>query len=151
MSKNYQEYDVRRPGFADCVKVRVYKTPESMRRGYLAYWQRFNGRKRNAEGLSDTVGIFYAPCHMTNDFIEGRFTGEVCGVMFLSKPHITPEVVVHECVHAAFQHEQDIERFRLDYSARETSGASHEERFAYYLGWLAAELLRLLKKDGHLK
>jgi hypothetical protein len=38
MTKNYKEYDIKRPGFTDGIKVRIYKTPESMRRGYLAEW-----------------------------------------------------------------------------------------------------------------
>jgi hypothetical protein len=121
-----------------------------MRRGYLAEWDKFNGRKKHAEDISDSVGIFYPPCYMTSDLIEGRFTGDVYGIMFLNEKFISPEVIAHECVHVTFQHEQDIERFKLDYSDRGENTA-HEERFAYFLGWLAAELLGLLKKDGYLK
>jgi hypothetical protein len=149
MAKSYKEFDIRRPGFADGIKVRVYKTPASMRKGYREEWSRFNGRKRNTEDLFDAVGIFYSPCHMISDLIEGRFTGDVYGIMFLSEPFITPEVIIHECVHASMQHERDIERFGMDYSNR--TDTTHEERFAYYMGWLAAELLRILKKAGYLR
>lgn len=150
MAKTYREYDIKRPGFTDGIKIRVYKTPESMRKGYLAEWSRFNGRKRNTEALSDSVGMFYSPCYMTSDLIEGRFTGDVCGIMFLNEKFITPEVIVHECVHVTFQHEQDIARFKMDYSNRGKT-SEHEERFAYYLGWLAAEVLQLLKKERLLR
>jgi hypothetical protein len=33
-AKNYKEFGINRPGFTDGIKVRVYKTPESMRKGY---------------------------------------------------------------------------------------------------------------------
>jgi hypothetical protein len=74
-------------------------------------------------------------------------------VIFLNEKEMTYNTIIHECIHAAFAHEKYIERFELDYSGEDdiTFGASHEERLAYYMGWLAAEVLQLLKKQGYLR
>jgi hypothetical protein len=37
----------------------------------------------------------------------------------------------------------------MDYS--DDKNLIHEERFCYFLGWLAAEVLQLLKKQGCLR
>jgi hypothetical protein len=144
---NYREFDINRPGFTDGIKVRVYKTPESMRRGYLAERAKFT-RKKNTEDISDSVGMFFTPGHMISDKIEGRFTGDVYGIMFLNEKFTTPEIVIHECSHAAFSLEENIVRFRLDFN---TDTLEQDERFAYYIGWLSAEVLQLLKKEGYLR
>jgi hypothetical protein len=88
---------------------------------------------------------------MVSDKIDGRFTGDIYGIMFLNEKFITPEVVVHEVGHAAFSHEENIARFGMDYNAAAFELPGHEERFCYYLGWLAAEVLQLLKKQGYLR
>jgi hypothetical protein len=147
MTRNYKEYDVKRPGFTDSIKVRVYKTPESMRKGYLAERAMFT-RKKNTEDISDAAGLFFTVGYMISDKIEGRYTGDVYGIMFLNEKFITPEIVIHECAHAAFSHEENIVRFKMDYNA---DTLEHEERFSYYLGWLSAEVLQLLRKDGYLR
>jgi hypothetical protein len=151
MSKNYKEYDIKRPGYKDGIKVRIYKTPESMRKGYLAEWGRFHRGHKNTEDISDSVGIFYTIGHMVSDNIEGRFIGDIYGIMFLNEKFITPEIVVHEVGHAAFSHEQNIVRFGMDYNTKAFEAPGHEERFCYYLGWLSAELLQFLKKEGYLR
>jgi hypothetical protein len=147
MTKNYKEYDIKRPGFTDGIKVRIYKTPESMRRGYLAEYAKFT-RRKNTEDISDSVGMFFTIGYMVSDHIEGRYTGDMYGIMFLNEKFITPEIVIHECSHAVFSHEENIVRFRMDYHV---DTLEHEERFCYYLGWLSAELLQLLKKEGFLR
>jgi hypothetical protein len=147
MSKTYKEYDIKRPGFADGIKVRIFKTPEGMRKGHLAERAKFT-RRRNTKDFSDSVGLFFTPGYMVSDHIEGRYTGDIYGIMFLNEKFITPEIVVHECTHAAFSHEKNIARFKMDY---DTDTLEHEERFCYYLGWLAAEVLQLLKKEGYLR
>jgi mRNA-degrading endonuclease HigB of HigAB toxin-antitoxin module len=43
MAKNYREFEIKRSGFAEGIKVRVFKTPESMRKGYLAELFVFRG------------------------------------------------------------------------------------------------------------
>jgi hypothetical protein len=86
---------------------------------------------------------------MLSDLVDCGFTGSIYAVIFLNEKFITPEVVIHEAAHVTFCHEQDIERFGMDYSDREN--LAHEERFAYHIGWLAAELLQLLKKEGYLR
>ncbi|MDR1615875.1 MAG: hypothetical protein LBR98_02550 [Syntrophomonadaceae bacterium] len=148
MAKYYKEYDIKRPGFTDGIKVRIYKTPESMRKGYLAEWAKYT-RQKNTEDLSDTVGFCFDVPPMVSDRAEGLFVSELYAIIFLNEKFLTPEIAIHECVHATFTHEQDIERFEMDYSYRENK--THEERFCYYLGWLSAELLQLLKKEGFLR
>jgi hypothetical protein len=95
------------------------------------------------------MGLFFNIGYMVSDKIDGRFTGDLYGIMFLNEKFLTPDIVVHECVHATFTHEQNIERFDMDYS--EDGDMTHEERFCYHLGWLAAEVLQLLKKQGYLR
>jgi hypothetical protein len=148
MAKNYKEFDIKRPGFTDGIKIRIYKTPESMRKGYLKEQSKFT-RSKNTEDLTDTMGLFFNIGYMVSDKIAGRFTGDVYGIMFLNEKFITHEIAIHESVHAAFTHEQNIERFRMDYS--EDEAMIHEERFAYYLGWLSYTVLDLLKKEGYLR
>jgi hypothetical protein len=36
----------------------------------------------------------------------------------------------------------------MDYNA---DTLEHEERFCYYLGWLSAEVLEILTKEGYIK
>jgi hypothetical protein len=148
VAKNYKEYDIKRPGFTDSIKVRVFKTPESMQKGYLTERAKFT-RRKHTEDLTSTMGICFNVPPMVSDRAEGLFTPEVYAIIFFNEKFLTPEIVVHECCHSAFTHEQDIERFGMDYSDRED--IAHEERFAYYLGWLAAEVLSLLRKEGYLR
>jgi hypothetical protein len=148
MVKNYKEFDIQRPEFTDRVKIRIYKTPESMRKGYLAERSKFTKRKTTMD-LSTTMGLFFDIGYMVSDKIDGRFTGNVYGIMFLNEKFLTQEIAVHECVHTTFTHEKNIERFDMDYS--EDWAMIHEERFCYHLGWLAAEVLQLLKKEGYLR
>jgi hypothetical protein len=148
-AKNYKEFGINRPGFTDGIKVRVYKTPESMRKGYLAERSKFD-RRKNTEDISDSVGIFFTIGYMLSDHIEGRYTGDIYGIMFLNEKFITPEVVIHECTHAVFSHEEDIVRFKMDYHIGRLE-INHEERFAYYMDWLSAEVLQLLQKAGYLR
>jgi hypothetical protein len=148
MAKNYKEFDIKRSGFMDCVKVRIYKTPESMRRGYLAEWAKFT-RRKNTEDLTTTMGFCFNVPLMVSDEAEGLFTPEVYAILFFNEKYLTTEIAIHECCHCTFTHEQDIERFVMDYSNRED--ISHEERFAYHIGWLAAEVLQLLKKERYLR
>jgi hypothetical protein len=148
MAKNYKEFDIQRPGFTDRVKIRIYKTPESMRKGYLGERAKFTRRKTTGD-LTTTMGLFFNTGYMVSDKIDGRFTGDVCGIMFLNEKFLTPEIALHECVHATFTHEKNIERFDMDYA--EDWAMIHEERFCYYLGWLAAEVLQLLRSQGYLR
>jgi hypothetical protein len=147
VAKNYKEYDIKRPGFTDGIKVRIYKTPESMRKGIIAEHVKFS--KWNNEDLTDTMGMFFYTRPMVSDKTEGLFTGNIFGTMFLNEKYLTPEIAIHECCHAAFSFETFISRFNMDYS--DDPSLVHEERFCYYLGWLAAELLQRLKKDGYLR
>jgi hypothetical protein len=147
MAKNYKEYGITRPGFTDGIKVRVYKTPESMRKGYLAEWGKFT-RKKNTEDLSDTMGFCFNAPAMVSDKAEGLFFSETYAIIFLNEKFLTPEIVIHECSHCAFSHEQCIERFGMDYNV---DTLEHEERFSYYVGWLASEMLQLLKKERYLR
>ncbi|MDR1249317.1 MAG: hypothetical protein LBK63_08450 [Treponema sp.] len=149
MAKNYKEFDVKRPGFTDSVKIRIYKTPESMRKGYLEEWNKFHPHKKNSEDLYDSVGLFYPTGYLVADHIGGRFTSNIYGIMFFNEKFTTQEIIVHECAHAAFSHEKNIERFGMDYS--EDDAMIHEERFAYYLGWLSYMALDILKKQGYLR
>jgi hypothetical protein len=118
-----------------------------MREGYLAEWGKYN-RQKNTEDISNSVGMCFATPTMLSDLIDCEFTGSIYAVIFLNEKFITPEVAIHEAAHATFRHEQGIERFGMDYSGGED--ITHEERFCYHLGWLAAELLQLLKKEGYL-
>jgi hypothetical protein len=147
MSKNYSEFEVKRSGFTDSIKVRVFKTPESMRRGYLAEYAKYI-RHRNTDDLTTTMGFCFCVPPMVSDRAEGLFTPEAYAIIFLNEKFITPEIVIHECAHATFSHEKNIARFKMDYHV---DTIEHEERFCYYLGWLAAEVLHLLKKEGYLR
>jgi hypothetical protein len=147
MAKNYKEYDIRRPGFTDGIKVRVYKTPEAMRKGIIAEHVKFS--KWDNEDLSRTMGMFFYTRPLVSDKAEGLFTGNIFGTMFLNEKYLTTEIAIHECSHAAFSFEQFISRFNMDYS--NDKHLVHEERFAYYLGWLSAEVLKLLKKERFLR
>jgi hypothetical protein len=138
--KNYTEYVVTRPGFKDGIKIRIYKTPQAMRKGYLAERAKYTRRRDHAD-FSDTMGIFFDTPSLVSDKAEGHFITERYGTMFLNEQFITPEILIHECCHAAFSHERYIERFGMDYSR--DGDLIHEERFAYYHGWLAAEVLKL--------
>jgi hypothetical protein len=35
MAKNHREFEIKRPGFAEGIKARIFKAPETMRRGRL--------------------------------------------------------------------------------------------------------------------
>jgi hypothetical protein len=146
-AKNYREYGIRRPGFMDGIKVRVYKTPEAMRKGIIAEHVKFS--KWDNTDLSDTVGMFFYTRPLVSDKAEGLFMGNIFGTMFLNEKQLTPEIIIHECCHAAFSVEEFISRFSMDYS--DDKNCAHEERFCYYLGWLAAELLQILEKDGYFR
>jgi hypothetical protein len=145
--KNYKEFDIKRPGFLDSVKVRVYKTPEAMRKGFVAEHVKFS--KWDNDDLKTTMGMFFYTRPMVSDKAEGLFTSNVVGIIFLNAKYLTKEIAIHECTHVAFSFEQFISRFDMDYS--DDKNLIHEERFAYYLGWLSAELLELLKKQGYLR
>jgi hypothetical protein len=149
MAKNYKEFDVQRPGFTDSIKIRIYKTPESMRKGYLAEFARYS-KWKITDDLTTTMGFCFNVPPMVSSLAEGRFTGNIYAILFLNEKFLTPEIVIHECVHATFTHEQDIERFNMNYAGRKEDNA-HEERFCYYSGWLAAEALQLLRKQGCLR
>jgi hypothetical protein len=148
MAKSYKEYGIKRPGFTDGIKIRIYKTPETMRKGFLSERGRYT-RSKYPGDLTETMGLFFNTGYMVSDKINGRFTGDVYGIMFLNEKFLTPEIAIHESVHATFTHEYNIERFEMDYS--EKDDLAHEERFAYYMGWLSAEVLDLLKKQGYLQ
>ena len=138
--KDYKEYAVTRPGFKDGITIRLYKTPRAMRKGYLTEYAKYI-RRKNSDSLSDTMGIFFDIPPLVSDRAGGFFTSERFGIMFLNEQFITPEIIIHECCHAAFSHERYIERFGMNYS--KDGELTHEERFAYYHGWLAAEVLKL--------
>jgi hypothetical protein len=148
MTKNYKEFDLKRPGFTDGIKIRVYKTPESMRKGYVEERGKFT-KSKYLRDLTTTMGVFFNIGYMVSDAIDGRFTNDIYGIMFLNEKFLTREIVIHECCHCAFVHEHNIERFGMDYSKDES--LEHEERFAYYLGWLADMALDLLKEKGYLR
>jgi hypothetical protein len=148
MALKYNYYDIKRPGFTDGIKVRIYKTPESMKRGYLAEHYRLI-KRQDTKVISDTVGLCFSTPRMISDLVDCDFSGSLYATIFLNEKYITTDIVIHEVGHATFTHEQDIERFGMDYSNRED--LTHEERFCYHLGWLAAELLQRLKKDGYLR
>jgi hypothetical protein len=148
MAKNYKEYSIKRPEFTDSIKIRIYKTPESMRKGYLEERAKYT-REKYPGDLTGTMGLFFNIGYMVSDKIDGRFTGDVYGIMFLNEKFLTPEIAIHESVHATFTHEHNIERFGMDYS--EDESLIHEERFAYYVGWLSYTVLDLLKKQGDIR
>jgi hypothetical protein len=148
MAKNYKAFDVIRPGFTDGIQIRIYKTPESMRKGYLDKRAKFT-KSKNTEDLTATMGLFFNIGYMVSDKIRGEFTNNIYGIMFLNEKWITQEIVIHECVHCTFTHEHSIERFKMDYS--EDEALIHEERFAYYMGWLSYTILDLLRKQGYLR
>jgi hypothetical protein len=118
-----------------------------MQRGYLEERLKYT-RKKDNEDISDSVGLFITPSYIIHDHNEVRYTGDVYGIMFLNEKIITPEIVIHECAHGAFSHEENIVRFKMDYSA---DTLEHEERFAYYIGWLASEVLQILKEARYLR
>jgi hypothetical protein len=148
MAKNYKEFEVIRPGFTDGIQIRIYKTPESMRKGYLEERARFI-RRKETDDLSTTMGLCFNVPPIVSDIAEGLFTGEKYAIIFLNEKWITQEIIIHECVHCTFTHEHNIERFGMDYS--EDEALIHEERFAYYLGWLSYTVFELLKKQGYLR
>jgi hypothetical protein len=147
MAKNYKEFELKRPDFKDSIKIRMYKTPEAMRRGFLAEKARYT--KQNDDDMSGTMGLFFDTPYMVSDTADGRFIGDMYGIMFLNEKVLTPEIVIHECIHTSFAHERNIERFDMNYS--DDGPLIHEERFAYFCGWLAAEVMQLLKKQGYLR
>jgi hypothetical protein len=149
MARNYKEFDLKRPGFTDSIKIRIYKTPESMQKGYQEEYAKYSKRKIT-DDLITTMGFCFNVPPMVSDLAEGLFTGEIYAILFLNEKFLTPEIAIHECVHAAFTHEQDIERFDMNYAGRKENNI-HEERFCYYSGWMAAEALRILKEKGYLR
>jgi hypothetical protein len=54
MAKDYKEFEIKRPGFTDYLTVRVFKTPEAMRRGFLAEKARYT--RQNDDDMSGTMG-----------------------------------------------------------------------------------------------
>jgi hypothetical protein len=138
---NYKEYVISRPGFHDRITIRIYKTAKSMWKGFLTEYARFTRRKIH-DDLTNTMGIFFDIPPLVSDKAGGLFTSEQFGIIFFNEQCITPEVIIHECCHAAFSHERNIERFGMDYSKNED--LTHEERFVYYHAWLASEVLKVL-------
>jgi hypothetical protein len=147
MAKNYKEYSIQRPGFTDRVEVRVYKNAQKMRNGNLLeqrkYYKRFNIAPDNA------IGIFFRSPAFKPKGNENVFSGETVGIIFLNEQNLTYDVIIHECCHCAFAHEKDINCYKMDYG--DDADIEHEERFCYYLDWLAAEVLQLLKQQGYFK
>jgi hypothetical protein len=153
MTKNYREFEIRRPGFTDYLTLRVFKSPGAMRRGYRAEYENWF-KKFDENGLDAAIGICFKTPYMENKHNNKELMtcNNFC-IIFLNEKEMSYNTVIHECVHAAFAHEKYIERFALDYSGEEdiTFGCSHEERLCYYTGWLAAEALRVLRKQGYLR
>jgi hypothetical protein len=72
VAKNYKEYDIKRPGFTDGIKVRIFKTPESMQKGYLTERAKFTQCKHTGD-LTSTMGIcFNVPLIRTAEAGGGR-------------------------------------------------------------------------------
>jgi hypothetical protein len=95
----------------------------------------------------DTIGIFFrAPTFLPQGESQ-TYIGECYGIIFLNEQNLTFNVIIHECLHSSLAHERDIERYKMDYG--DDTDIEHEERFAYYHGWLAAEVLRVLKENKY--
>ena len=133
--KKYKAYEITRPDYSDVLKVRVYKTVKDMHKGAL---------KINKDVASLTFTAAFCATHLIRDDNYGCFCSDYFGTVVLNEQNLSIAHISHECVHAAFSWDRNINRYygnHNDYDAK--------ERFVSYFDWLFIEVLQTLKKAGH--
>ena len=132
--RNYKEFTITRPDYYDTLKVRVYKTLQSLQKACKEI--------NKNQDFSETDG---AEINSGFKIINGiNYTPDMFTIICLCEQSMELEIIAHECIHATFTHERNVLRFNAVYIEKE-----HEERFAYYYNWLLSIILKTLLDNGY--
>ena len=90
----------------------------------------------------NTAGIFYDTSYITHKEIPGKFRSNYIGTMYLNLDDIkiNPEIVTHECAHAAFSFQHFVLRYTGSFNScinhgefSFLGGGDSQEMFCYFL------------------
>ena len=104
---------------------------------------------KNPDVTETVSGLFVpAPIYVNKKQI-GDFTGEMFGYMFLSEEFLNPQIIPHECLHAAMEYERHCMWFSMNY--HDDDDDKNEERLAYYLGDCTHAVWKVLVENRHVR
>lgn len=133
MTKKFQ---IRRDGFLDYFEVHLSDTLDEMHK----HGSRcsLDASDKEDKDITEKHLAYIVPV----DFYS--LDKEVCfAVLHISKEDLTYYIISHECLHIALFHERLISRYNMVYNEY----TEHEERLAYYHGFVVDSVITLLKKE----
>ena len=128
-------------GFAPYFTLHYFKRRCDM----LSAHRKKNGHELDCNCLGAFSGIEIALKYNNGSSESDYSRNWTIGDMWLCEDSLAPEILAHECLHAAQTFERVVTGFDLNYGSIKENINGHEERIAHLLTDIMAEVILALK------